>query len=609
MIDMSPELKLSQKHVHAARWHGELKFDPVHTAKQGFLFTDDDILKDSITVAHQCSSTEDITIGGVYLGSLKLTFLPSVSADKEPGYFKDSMIELYYDVEVIIGGVPQWEEIKVGDYYVKSATYADGFVTISAYDGMCLFDELVEQPVQGTMYHMMQTMVTRVTMKTLDISLHVGMSQQEVEMLPNGTLSFTQYTINDIKTFRDVLYWMAQAVGGFAYVDRDGGLRLWSYSGYQHRQEDDEITPDERVVNSTQISDFITSWDGITIYDIANEEAVRTSIVNPTKLYELGANPYWQLLSEGNKNFFCVAIANIVEDQLKVRPYRIDMRSAPVYDCGDKILFTGGVWQKFEDVPSIVHAWTFTKGVLTLQAFGKDRVKVTNNTGGGGSGTGGGGGGGAANKIVYFYVENTDAITLNTNGEYVTLGQVDFYASGDNEIEAIGQSNIIVDAFSGTGSGSVLYFWNLDGNRTYAGRHSARNIALTYIDSPVFYSLVAEPGLHTLKLEAYASISTGGTASFRWPGSDGYIPNAKIILKGQGIEKGSDWGGVITCADTVPPYQIHTTKTTETGSLTFIDKTPTYLLPYDTFVGHEGETEFADPHHEVIHISFETPPQ
>ena len=90
---------------------------------------------------------------------------------------------------------------------------------------------------------------------------------------------------------------------------------------------------------------------------------------------------------------------------------------------------------------------------------------------------------------------------------------------------------------------------------------------------------------------------------------ESYIPNAKIILKGQGIEKGSDWGGVITCADTVPPYQIHTTKTTETGSLTFIDKTPTYLLPYDTFVGHEGETEFADPHHEVIHISFETPPQ
>lgn len=609
MIDMSPELKRSQKQVHAARWRGELKFDPVHTAKQGFLFTDDDILKDSVTVSHQCSSTEDITIGGVYLGSLKLTFLPSVTADKEPGYFKDAMIELYYDVEVKIQGVSQWEEVKVGDYYVKQASYADDLVTISAYDGMCLFDELVEQPVQGTLYHMMQTMVTRVTMKTLDISLHVGMTQEEVEMLPNGTLSYTQYSISDIKTFRDVLFWMAQAVGGFAYVDRNGGLRFWSYNGYQNRQEDDEITPNERVVNSTQISDFITSWDGITIYDIGEDNTERYSIVNPTKLYNLGANPYWQLLSEGNRNFFCVAIANIVEDQLRIRPYRIDMRSAPVYDCGDKILFTGGVWTKFEDVPSIVHAWTFTKGVLTLQAFGKDRVKVANNTGGGG-GTPGGGGGGSASKIIYFYAENTDAITLDTDDTYVTLGQIDFYASGENEIEAIGQSVVSVWPMTGLGAARMEYYWNLDGLRTYAGHHSPlTSYSMTYVDTPVFYSLVAEPGLHTLKLEAHATIADTATASFRWAGTERFLPNAKIILKGQGIEKGADWGGVITCADTVPLYQIHTTKTNPTDSFQFIYKDPEYLRPSETFTGETGETEYAEPQHDSVLITFDSPPQ
>ena len=60
----------------------------------------------------------------------------------------------------------------------------------------------------------------------------VGLAQtkEEIESLPNDTELFGIYQHNDIETWRDFLYYLTQALGGFAIIDRDGKLLFVSYS-------------------------------------------------------------------------------------------------------------------------------------------------------------------------------------------------------------------------------------------------------------------------------------------------------------------------------------------------------------------------------------------
>ena len=55
------------------------------------------------------------------------------------------------------------------------------------------------------------------------------MTQAEVDALPNGTESLSLYTENDIETWQDFIFWVAQATGTFATMDRQGKLVLRKY--------------------------------------------------------------------------------------------------------------------------------------------------------------------------------------------------------------------------------------------------------------------------------------------------------------------------------------------------------------------------------------------
>lgn len=55
-------------------------------------------------------------------------------------------------------------------------------------------------------------------------SLHIP--QTEVESMPNGSEVLSIYAENDIETYRDVLFYIGQVLGGFFCINREGKLNF-----------------------------------------------------------------------------------------------------------------------------------------------------------------------------------------------------------------------------------------------------------------------------------------------------------------------------------------------------------------------------------------------
>lgn len=555
--DLSQYFIDANKLPHYGNFCGEVKFDPSHSRNQGFKFYGDDILTNSVSITHQASSTSDVTIGGVYLGVLKLAFLPSVlTPDRiNSDYWTEAVIRLHYEEYTNnpapsenFSGEEGWESIKIGDYYVKECYFQGGFCYLTAYDGLCLFDKPVDS-VQGKFWNILNRAVSD-AMDINAVSMHNGIDEDRFTELPNTAITYQVYYDSDIVTWRDVLYWIAQSVGGFFYMDRDGGLKVFSFrNNYDWKENADAtIDYDERVAGSSQISDFFTNWDGVRIKDLVLEEDKTATYVTgrDTKLYELGANPFYQNLSSVNKSTFLYNIRDVVADHIQIRPFKVNLRSAPIYDLGDKLAFTNGDWSPwqvgYQPAESCVLYWNYSKGVLSLQAFGAKRGTVYNYNSGGGSGSGGGGsgggGGGSINKMDYFYYINQGEIEIDQVDDIVELGSIDFFSEQEVFVELIAQLNFEAAASS---RHTVEYYWELDGVPEYAATegHTQTN-STNEINTLSFLKQILNPGLHTMKLKAkLVDPSSSADLVFQAGG-------VRILLKGQGLSREYHWDGLIS---------------------------------------------------------------
>ena len=54
-------------------------------------------------------------------------------------------------------------------------------------------------------------------------------TQAEIEAMPNGSEMLSVYTENDIETYRDVLFYVRQVLGGVFCINRAGKLELRKY--------------------------------------------------------------------------------------------------------------------------------------------------------------------------------------------------------------------------------------------------------------------------------------------------------------------------------------------------------------------------------------------
>ena len=57
-------------------------------------FDEDDIVAESLSITDKCVNSNDINLGGVFIGQLELTFLPSFKVNVPRGTWKDRCISM-----------------------------------------------------------------------------------------------------------------------------------------------------------------------------------------------------------------------------------------------------------------------------------------------------------------------------------------------------------------------------------------------------------------------------------------------------------------------------------------------------------------------------------
>lgn len=317
-------------------------------------FTEDDILSGSFSVSNQCSDTNEVQIGSVYVGELQATF----RSDLFPRHLWKGAVITISD-GLWLDESEEYEYIPLGIFTIDDATIDQKGVKVKAYDYMLNFNKKLEMTTTiGSAYSILALLCQ-------DCGVTLGMTKAQIEALPNGTQSLALYTENDCETYRDVLFWLAQTLCCFATIGRDGKLYLRLYGN----TEIDSVNAGLRF-DDNEFATYQTEYSGVGLTDIENEEYIYINEGADTKLpYNLGSNPFIQYGSGSVKKQM---LLNILR-QLKVIdyvPFSTSLLHCPAYDLGDVIQFTDGIADGTKH--SCIMFYNYNFGYYEAEGYGSD---------------------------------------------------------------------------------------------------------------------------------------------------------------------------------------------------------------------------------------------
>lgn len=320
MYSVSEEfLAVVQENTRKFYWTGRI------TTKAGMVyeFSNEDIVKGSGYISSQCCGSSEIEIGTVYAAEMGITLYSGIDRYT----LEDAKIELFYHLRVTGGS---FEQVPMGIFEVSEANRTLHCLEIKAYDYMLRFEKNFNGfETVGNAYAFLT-----LCCKACDVVL--AHTQAEMEAMPNGSELLSVYTENDIETYRDVLFYVGQVLGGFFCINREGKLELRKYGN------EPVVTVSSRQRFSSSFSDFITRYTAISSTNIRTQIAEYYALEQDDGLtMNLGVNPLLQFgLEETRKTL----LEHILADLSVIRyvPFDSDTIGNPALDLGDVLVFSGG---------------------------------------------------------------------------------------------------------------------------------------------------------------------------------------------------------------------------------------------------------------------------
>lgn len=474
-------------------------------------FTNHDILSGSFTITNQCSEQNDVKIGSVYIGELKCTFKPELPV---PDWTNAQII---VSEGLLIGGTA-WEDVPLGVYTVSEANDTEYGVDITAYDNMARFNRSCTVDITiGTPYELL-------TLACTTCEVELGLTQADVDALPNGTESLSLYTENDIETWQDFVFWVAQATGTIATMDREGKLVLRSYT----QNVVDTLTNHERFTGS-KFSKFETRYSGLSCVNMENNTtSYYGSDPDNYLTYNLGSNPFLQYGVDSYKEQIRRAVLDAL---LKIDyvPFETSCLCGAMYDLGDIIRCTDGIAPgKLGCV--MMYDYTFNGG-YKITGFGSDpalasaKSKTDKNLEGLRNNV-------STNEILFFNYENASAIQIG-DGESKAIIDIRFTSSVS--IGVLFQAEVLLDATAEEDViGSIEYTLNevtiIGYNPTETWKNGKHILSLMYM------LMIEENSINRWMVKLNIA---GGSIAI----AQGAV---RAVIYGQGLVGTVEWDGFIT---------------------------------------------------------------
>ncbi len=315
-------------------------------------FDQEDIVKGSGYITAQCCGNSEIELGAVYAAEMGI----SLFLDIDRYTLEDAEVELSYHLRLASGA---YETVPMGIFEVSEANRTVHVLELKAYDRMLRFDRTFNGfETIGTAYGMMALCSTA-------CGVELAQTQAEIEALPNGSELLSIYPENDIETYRDVLYFTAQVLGGFFCINRAGKLEFRQYG----ETPVVEILQKHRF--SSSFSDFVTRYTAVSSTNLRTQTSEYYALETDDGLtMNLGVNPLLQFGLEETRKELCRNILTAVS-AVNYVPFDSDTIGNPALDLGDVLTFSGGQ----ADAQQITCVTSFTVkigGRQSLKCVGKN---------------------------------------------------------------------------------------------------------------------------------------------------------------------------------------------------------------------------------------------
>ena len=337
-----------QENARSFTWSGNI----TTATGKNYPFVNKDIVKGSGYITRQCSGTSEIELGSVYSAELGI----SLFSDVDRYSLEDAQIALDFHMALPDGNV---EDIPMGIFYVAEANRKIRTLELKAYDGMLRFEKAYKkEQSSGYPYDFLNIMCN-------DCKVSLAQTQAEIEVLPNGTELLGVYPDNDIETWRDFLHYLSQALGCFAFINRDGKLQLVEYG------ESPVCSVNSTHRYSSSFSDFVTRYTAISSTNRRTNTAEYYALDPDDGLtMNLAVNPLLQFGLDETRTRILKNILNAIS-VINYVPFDSETIGDPALDPGDVLTFTGGQADATK-IAAITSITVKVNGKCSLKCVGKN---------------------------------------------------------------------------------------------------------------------------------------------------------------------------------------------------------------------------------------------
>lgn len=295
------------------------------TTKSGkvYPFGAKEIVKGSGYIKWQCCSGTEIELGTVYAAEMGI----SLFLDADRYTMQDAVVRIYYTLELLDGTK---ETIPMGIYEVSEANRKVKTLELKGYDYMLRFDKTLKiESSSGTPYQFLKVCCDA-------CKVQMAQTVAEINAMPNGKVILGIYQDNDIETFRDLIYYVAQVLGGYCQIDRYGRLVI------KHYNNSPVWTVEQKQRFDSSYSDFVTRYTAVSSTNQINQTSEYIAMETDDALtMNLGINP---LLQFGLKSTRERMLREVLVALQKVQyvPFDSTTIGNPALEPGDVLRFTGG---------------------------------------------------------------------------------------------------------------------------------------------------------------------------------------------------------------------------------------------------------------------------
>ena len=369
--------EVSEKYREAIRGRSR-KFDWYGTittpAGRVYHFTSKDIVKGSGTLTRSCSGSTSLELGSVYAAELDISLFLNV--DRYSLY--DAVIDLFFvcqhratrrwndlrsDTWGSIASTP-WnvvytpETVPMGRFVISEATRTLTILQLKAYDFMLKFEKnMVNSGTTRTPYEWL-----RFACNACGVPL--GVTEEAVAAMPNGTRNLSYTNLDEEKTYRDLIAQVATVLCGVCQIDRMGALTVIPFTNTPVM----DIPASWRY--SSKIADYITKYSGLYATYRAGGVTEYYKVEPDTGLiYNIGTNPLLQIAATTERN----RVLQTIIDRLSATtytPFEAEIPGDPAFDPMDVLSLSGG--QAQGEIACITEIVYRINGKSTIKCVGEN---------------------------------------------------------------------------------------------------------------------------------------------------------------------------------------------------------------------------------------------